>query len=67
MIELLFATDFLQTNGERDSCGEYLLYNDLSFDICKKRNPISNWNRTNVLKVCVLMIRDETTMNEREI
>ena len=46
MIELLFSTDFLQSNGERDSCGEYLLYNDLSFDV-----PISNWNRKNLLKV----------------
>ena len=43
---LLFPTNFCQSNGERDTCGEYLLYNDLSFDV-----PISNWNRKNLLKV----------------
>ena len=45
MIDLLFATNFCQSNGE-EIAAVNLSYSELSFDICKKRNSISNWNHT---------------------
>ena len=65
MIDLLFATDFCQSNGEE--IAPVNIYRTMTYPVIFVRRGILYLTGiTHFLKVRVLIIRDETRTNERE-